>query len=247
MSPTTATAPRNLFQKLAVISGELGAITKDSQAPQAMGGFKFMSHGALMGHLREKLAQHQVVILENLDLVSDEVVMMKTSEGERANRRIVVRLTAEFVNGESPDERYTASWYGEGLDTRDKALQKAGTSAEKYLLSKTFKVSDKDDPDAEAADEVAASSVRSAPPPTGARGSGTPPPSAPPMPALTLDQRGELAALNEALPEDLRLTDAQKRELAREGFEAMKEALLARQQEAGVRELAAARRAGATS
>ena len=54
----------------------------------------------------------------------------------------------------------------------------------------------------------------------------------PPAPSLTAEQRAELAALNEALPADLRLTDDEKRALAREGFEVMKEALLAREQTA---------------
>lgn len=138
---------KGLYQKVAAITGELGKIAKDSKAPAEMGGFSFMSHGALMGHLRDRLAAHQVAIMESLDLITDEVVMLKAKDGERAHRRVVVKLTAEFINGENPDERYTTTWYGEALDTRDKAIQKAGTSAEKALLAKQFKVSDKDDPD----------------------------------------------------------------------------------------------------
>lgn len=138
---------KGLYQKVAAITGELGKIAKDSKAPAEMGGFAFMSHGALMGHLRDRLAAHQVAIMESLELITDEVVMLKAKDGERAHRRVVVKLTAEFVNGENPDERYTTTWFGEALDTRDKAIQKAGTSAEKALLSKQFKVSDKDDPD----------------------------------------------------------------------------------------------------
>lgn len=154
MTTARTTETRNLYQKLAAISGELGAITKDSQAPQEMGGFRFMSHAALMGHLREKLAEQQVAILESLELVSDDVVTMKTQQGERTNRRIVVKLTAEFVNAEKPDDRHSVTWFGEGIDRSDKALQKAGTSAEKYMLSKTFKVSDKDDPDSDSSGEI---------------------------------------------------------------------------------------------
>ncbi len=53
-------------------------------------------------------------------------------------------------------------------------------------------------------------------------------PTPPSPPTLTPEQRTELAALNEALPEELRLTDDEKRALAREGFEVMKSALLVR-------------------
>jgi ribosomal protein S27AE len=49
---------------------------------------------------------------------------------------------------------------------------------------------------------------------------------------LTAEQREELAALNAALPQDLRLTDDEKRALAAHGFSAMKEALLDRETQA---------------
>lgn len=153
--PAAGTATMNLWQKLAEVSGKLGAIAKDGEAPAVMGGFKFISHGAVMGHLRQQLAERQVAILESLDIVSDESVTMVTAKGERSARRIVVKLLVEFVNGENPEERHQVTWFGEGLDTTDKALQKAATSAQKYVLMKTFLVSDKDDPDgAEPAGEM---------------------------------------------------------------------------------------------
>lgn len=167
MPATITSSPRNLWQKLAEVSGKLGAIAKDGEAPAAMGGFKFISHGAVMGHLRQQLAERHVAVLESLELISDESVTMHTKNGERQGRRVVVKLTCEFVNGENPEERHSVSWFGEGLDLTDKALQKAATSAQKYVLMKTFLVSDKDDPDgAEAPGEMTGSGhARAAAPP----------------------------------------------------------------------------------
>ena len=54
----------------------------------------------------------------------------------------------------------------------------------------------------------------------------------PPPSPLTAEQRAELTALNDALPEDLRLTPEGKKALIAEGFEAAKDALLAREEEA---------------
>ena len=156
--------PLNLFQKLALISGDLGAIEKDSEAPTEMGGFRFMSHAALLGHLRNRLAHHRVVVMESMAIVTDEVVMLGRPGNEKPNRRVVVNLTATFINADRPDERYTVEFPGEALDTRDKGLGKAGTAAEKAMLSKQFKVGDKDEPDGAVADELA----------SGAAGAGAP-------------------------------------------------------------------------
>lgn len=144
----TANRPLNLYQKLAAISGELGAISKDARAPEVMGGYAFTSHAALMGHLRQRLADRNVLVFESLFVVADEAVTIVTRSGERPARRVRVRLVVDFVDGDDPEQRQSVEWPGEALDTGDKATQKAGTSAEKYLLMKTFKVSDRDDPDA---------------------------------------------------------------------------------------------------
>src|SRR5262245_57857627 len=95
-----------LYSKLARISGELGAIQKDGRAPESMGGFSCISHGAVMAHLRGELSKAQVAVLESLDVISDEPFVMHTHKGDKDARRIVVKLTVTFVNGESPEERH---------------------------------------------------------------------------------------------------------------------------------------------
>lgn len=72
------------------------------------------------------------------------------------------------------------------------------------------------------------------PPPAASLAAGAPPVPHP-LPSVTSAQRAELTALNDALPEDLRLTPEGKKALIAEGFEAAKEALLAREQEASTR------------
>jgi ERF superfamily protein len=147
----------NLYEKLNMITASLGAIKKDSNAPAAMGGFAFLSHTMLLAHLRTELTKYNVIIIPNgAELIKSEVyrwtTTRETREGdikviEKQTIHSVIRFSFDVVNGDSPQERFTAHWYGEGHDNSDKGIQKAGTSAHKYFLMKLFQVGDKDDPD----------------------------------------------------------------------------------------------------
>ena len=154
--PVLAVAGKpNLFQKLAAISADLGAIQKDGtyDGGQRGGSYKFISHAALMGHLRNELARHNVVIIpEVIEATTEGREKHSTYNGQERvsfERRVTVRMLFTVVDGDDPESKFTAQWSGEGIDAGDKGTQKAGTSAEKYFLFKLFKVSDKDDPDAE--------------------------------------------------------------------------------------------------
>lgn len=145
----------NLYQKLAAISGGLGAIEKDGNydGGQRGGSYKFISHSQLMGHLRNELARHNVVIVAEVRESRTELREKHTEYNGQSRvsveRRVVVTMQFTVTDGDSPESSFTARWFGEGIDNGDKATQKAATSGEKYFLMKLFKVSDKDDPDAE--------------------------------------------------------------------------------------------------
>lgn len=147
----------NVYQKISAIISSLGLIGKDSTAPTAMGGYKFTSHAALLGHLRHELTTRNVVIrpsgeelLKSTAIEKKSVVMQNNQPVEKTsyNFHSIVKFNFTVVNGDDPLDFFVDSWIGEGMDTGDKGIQKAGTSAEKYYLMKLFKVGDKDDPDA---------------------------------------------------------------------------------------------------
>ena len=158
----------NIYQKIAAISASLGAIQKDGtyDGGQRGGSYKFISHAALMGHLRNELARHNVVIIpEVIEANTEGREKHSTYNGQERvsfERRVTVRMLFTVVDGDDPESKFTAQWSGEGIDAGDKGTQKAGTSAEKYFLFKLFKVSDKDDPDAENPSSEAAVSRPSA-------------------------------------------------------------------------------------
>jgi len=150
----TTAATLNLYQKLAAISGGLGALKKDGKAPDIMGGYAFLSHGSLMGHLRNELAAHGVVIIPAITHVESHVVLV--GEKQKPTNHVTVKMAFTVFNADDPQERIHTDWAGEGMDASDKGTQKAATSAEKYFLMKLFKVSDQDDPDGSEAEPVAA-------------------------------------------------------------------------------------------
>ena len=139
----------NLYEKIIAITDSLGVIQKDSQAPQAMGGFKFLSHAMVLAHLRTELVKHKVLIIPaGNELVKSETYHYKNAKGEdKQTIHTLIRFVFEVIDAEEPGTSFKAAWYGEGHDNSDKGVQKAGTSAEKYFLMKLFKIGDKDDPD----------------------------------------------------------------------------------------------------
>lgn len=147
----------NLYQKISEIIGSLGAIPKDSKAPKEMGGYGFSSHGAVLAHLRHELTTRNVVIHSSgEELLHHEAFEKrtitdyngKTAEKISYNFHSIIKYKFTVVDGDNPSDFFEDFWIGEGMDTQDKGVQKAGTSADKYYLMKLFKIGDKDDPDA---------------------------------------------------------------------------------------------------
>jgi hypothetical protein len=152
-------SPLNVHQRVLKITQELGSIKKTGAAPAIMGGYAYIEHGEVMARLRTLLVEHGVSIVPTMTIVSNEEV--PRLNGKNAFR-VVVILKMIVVNADDPQDCYAIEWPGEGLDQNDKAIQKAGTSAEKYALMKLFKISDREDPDGTAIDEDAPPGSRGA-------------------------------------------------------------------------------------
>ena len=158
----------NLYQKISEITASLGVIQKDSTAPTTMGGYKFLSHAMMLAHLRTELTSRNVVIIPSgEELLRREVTEKKTTDSNGKekisfNFFTVIKFNFTVIDGDNPSDFFNAYWIGEGMDSSDKGVQKAGTSAEKYFLMKLFKVGDKDDPDAAATDSTSETKSMSA-------------------------------------------------------------------------------------
>lgn len=148
----------NLYQKIAAITGELGAIEKGGTNKEQ--GYAFIEYSQVAAHLRQKLSDYGLVIVPTV--VKREQEEITTSRGGKGYH-VLVTFKISVVNADDPAQRMTAIWIGEATDYSDKATNKASTAAEKYYLMRVFKISDKgDDPDHESPQTATA---RPSPPP----------------------------------------------------------------------------------
>lgn len=114
------------------ILAELPAIGKNQRAPQAIGGYAFRGIEDVLLKLNPLLSKYGVFVApEVLDV--DHL----PDRGKEHVTIVRVRYTFWGPGGDS----VVACGAGEGSDTRDKGMQKAMTSAFKYVLFQAFAIS----------------------------------------------------------------------------------------------------------
>jgi len=136
---------RNLYQRMAAVMGELEATPRTGQNTQF--NYSYIEQGTVMAILRPKFAAHGIVLIAALTAV-DHLTRATAKGGEMFVARVCIDFT--FVNADHPEDRLTIPWLAEGMDTTDKAINKAVVAGQKYVLMKTFLLSDAD-PDGEQA------------------------------------------------------------------------------------------------
>lgn len=127
---------------IAAITAELPAIGKDSNAPQAMGGYPFRGLEAITRHAQPLLAKHGLVIAPR-STITNVVPSPAMKEGWQD-----IYLQVEWLITGPDGSTITAQTNGIGRDNSDKGANKAQSQAFKYLLLQLFCIADaKDDAD----------------------------------------------------------------------------------------------------
>lgn len=154
-------APRNLFQKLNAIMAEVGKIEKTGRNQSQ--NYNFIEQSVVMAKLRPMFAEAGVVVIPSITRTTyREIVSAKTGSVTTVAQ---CDMAFTLINADDPTDRMdNIAWSAEGGDTGDKAVNKAGTSGEKYFLMKLLMLSEKDDPDAETVSGGAATRQRTAAP-----------------------------------------------------------------------------------
>jgi hypothetical protein len=145
---------------LANIMAEAGAIGKDSRNTQQ--NFNFRGIDAVMNHLHPIFAKHGVVILP-------EVLTDKTEEREtRGGGHLIYRmLRVQYGFMARDGSRVYTTVQGEGMDSGDKASNKAMAVALKYALTQMLLLPyDEVDPDATTPDPSRPKQTAPTTPPT---------------------------------------------------------------------------------
>lgn len=142
-----------IYQQLGKIMAAAKAIGKDSENRQQ--GFNFRGIDAVMNHLHPLFAKHGVVVLpEVLSERSEERITKKykdNSGNEKGGTTLIYRiLEIRFRFVADDGSVATSTVIGEGMDSGDKAANKAMAVGLKYALTQMLLLPyDEIDPDAE--------------------------------------------------------------------------------------------------
>lgn len=137
----------NIYESINAIMQEVPAIGKDQVNKQQ--GFKFRGIDAVMNTLQPLLAKHKVfVVPQVLEQTREE---RQTSKGGTLLYSILkIKYTFYAEDGTFVEAITT----GEGMDSGDKASNKAMAIAMKYAMFQVFCIPTEDDPDAETPPEI---------------------------------------------------------------------------------------------
>jgi hypothetical protein len=144
----TDRTPLNIYQRMNKVMMEIDKVEKTGRNDTQ--NYKFIEQGAVVAIIREKLDYWGVRIKQSM--VGHTVVNKKDRSG-KDSFKIVTEFEFSVINVDKPDDSYTAKWFAEGDDSLDKGTNKAATAAEKYFLMKELKITDQNDPDAEAGED----------------------------------------------------------------------------------------------
>ena len=138
------TEKKNIFESIQAVMGEIGAVGKTSKNQQQ--GFMYRGIDAVMNALQPALIKHGVfVVPEILEQTREERVNAKGTTLIYSICKIKYNFYAQ--DGSS----VSATVIGEGMDTGDKATNKAMSIAFKYACFQVFCIPTEEmvDPDAE--------------------------------------------------------------------------------------------------
>jgi hypothetical protein len=131
-----------IFKAMPAIMGEVGAVAKGRKNLQQ--GYQFRGIDDIYNELQEHLAKHGVFSIPHVVSERHEERHSK-SGGVNIYRILTIDYTFYAEDGSS----LTARVIGEGMDSGDKAANKAMSVADKYALLQVFKIptEDKKDPE----------------------------------------------------------------------------------------------------
>lgn len=151
--PAVLTPPRdaglNLEQRMLTVMANVGYIPKLGTGPQSQGSYAFARDADIRNKVREECISAGVMLHVSMYGRDFQVLPGTNAQGQaRSSVLATVWGTLEFVNVDDPTQRVTIECHGQGIDSQDKAISKATTSAVKYGLLNAFVIPTGDDPDA---------------------------------------------------------------------------------------------------
>jgi len=140
----TTQSSQLIAQKMIAVMRDITAIGKDSRNQSQ--GFSFRGIDAVYNELHNLLAKHGIV---TLPIAGEPITQERTNAKGTTLRFVQVPMTYEFVAEDGSS--ISCHVIGEGMDSGDKATNKAMAIAHKYALLQTFLIPTEEikDPDYE--------------------------------------------------------------------------------------------------
>lgn len=150
-SPIGRTEPK-IYAAILGVMKDIGAVSKDKTCKSNFGSYKFRGIDDVMNALHPAMVKNKVFVVPEIKEIVREV---KTSKNGTQMNHSICTIRYEFYTEDGSCLECTV--VGEGMDTGDKATNKAMSVAFKYACFQTFCIptEDMDDPDAERPEEVA--------------------------------------------------------------------------------------------
>lgn len=144
--PQSEGVPMHVYTAIAHVAATLAktGISKDRENKEQR--FKFRGIDQVYQALAPLLVEQRLVIIPRM--LSRELHVRTTKSGG-AMYDVTVHAAFDFVSAVD-GSKHTAQMYGEGMDTADKATNKAMSAAYKYVCFQTFCIPVEGDPDADA-------------------------------------------------------------------------------------------------
>lgn len=139
---TNATEKPLIFQKIAAVMRDIGAISKDKRNAQQ--GYNFRGIDDVYNELHEPMARHGIFTVPDVIVEHTEDRTTK-SGGALIYRVLKIKFNFYAEDGSS----VSAVVIGEGMDSGDKASNKAMAVAHKYALMQVFCIPTEDAKDPE--------------------------------------------------------------------------------------------------
>jgi len=131
VSADIANDPQLIHKKISLIMGQISAVPKNKQAM----GYKFRGVDDVYLALKDKMAEHGVYTVPRI--ISDRSEERQSKNGSNLIYRIIL---IEYKFYAEDGSHVTAVVIGEGMDSGDKATNKAMSVAHKYALLQVFMV-----------------------------------------------------------------------------------------------------------
>lgn len=120
------------------VSFSVGHIEKLGKAEFGQTKYKFQAWDDVVPAVRDACVEHGLTIIPNIREIQRSLTVYNDQYGkEKQIPKVTVLMRFTLMSG---DESLEFSFMGESLDTDDKSIQKAATSATKYFFLKTFMI-----------------------------------------------------------------------------------------------------------